>query len=324
MTLRVGIIGYRHHAARLMNLVNSLEDTAIAAVFHPSKIIDHPCATNEFNDLYDSDAILISSPNHTHAEYLKRLLCDYRGYILCEKPPVISIKDLEFLETIPTKQQERLFFNFNFRFSTLNEALTDPRWTSRLGKRIHFHLTRTHGLAFTPGYSESWRADGATNKHAILDTVAIHYLDLLCFHFGKIKVHHYSANIHSNRGTAFDTAHVALTFEDGATGNIYVSYAGAHQAYCDIVGTDGRIVIEEGQMRLLSPRDTFNPDGLFVDPPVVNKRPFVFRGDYERSLQKAMDFFINHVRSQRPLPPDHFRTSLRSNRLLLQLSLSIS
>ena len=120
MVVNVGIIGYRNHAQRLISLVETNSECKLKHIFHPNKKIDDFRGTNNFSDLLECDVIIISSPNLTHYEYLKKLK-SFTGYIFCEKPPAVSLEDLNELKIIDDTRKRKTFFNFKYRFSELNQ-----------------------------------------------------------------------------------------------------------------------------------------------------------------------------------------------------------
>lgn len=319
LATKIGIIGYKNHAERLRVLLEDKKDCEINYIFHPKKLIDDQRSTNELSDLYNCDAIIIASPNSTHFEYIKKLLSDYEGYIFCEKPPVTSLKDLNELERLSHKDKSRIFFNFNFRFSELSNSINKQLNSEQLGKITHINIISTQGLAFKKEYLGSWRADGKNNLHNILETVMIHYLDLLNYHLGKSEETIYIPHLISQHGDSFDTGYLLLKYPNQITASIFNSYAAPCIDEISIIGTNGFFTIRENRLKIYSPRDTFDSKGFFVQPPIIFEKNFDLGSDYQNSLKKSLDYFLLHVKEKRFFELNLFNSSLATNFLILEL-----
>ncbi|HHT9106426.1 MAG TPA: Gfo/Idh/MocA family protein [Candidatus Wujingus californicus] len=318
MKVKIGIIGYKNHALRLIKLVSQNEHSTIKFIYHPQKRIDHSCATNRLEDLYQCDAVIISSPNYTHFDYIMNLLKYFKGYIFCEKPPVVRLTDVESLSSISRSDKSRVFFNYNYRFGFLNKILSDSYYLEKLGIIHYINIICDHGLAFKEDYINSWRADGKDNLHAIMETVVIHYIDLLRLHFGQIINYVYKPYNVANTGTAYDTVYTMLSFNK-ITASIYASYASPYINKIFIIGTKGFLEILEGQISLYYPRDTFNSNGFFKSPPLNRKIVMNNQKEYEDSLKKSLEFFICHVLEGKKIDTKYFEASLSSNKFLLEI-----
>lgn len=318
MMLQVGIIGYKNHALRLIKLISQNKYCELRFIYHPNKKINHALATNSLQDLYQCDAVIIASPSHTHFDYTMNLLNNFKGYIFCEKPPVCHLADLEALFKIPVLDKKRIYFNYNFRFGLLSSVISDSYYQEKLGNVYSIKILTGHGLAFKEDYINSWRADGKHNLHAITETVAIHYVDLLRFKYGQINRYFYSPSIVANTGTAYDTVHMSLIF-DKITAFIFASYACPFIDEVSIIGTEGILKMCEGQLNLYHPRDIFDDNGFFKEPPLVQKHMINKQREYDNSLEKSLDFFICHVREGREIEVGFFEASLASNRFLLEV-----
>ena len=122
LVLNLGIIGYRKHAGKIISFLEKNPECKINYIYHPTKSLDDRF-TNSFSNLYDCDAVIIASPNKTHYEYVEKLTKNFKGYIFCEKPPVISLTELEKLEKLPEEWKQKIFFDFMLRFSDLSELI---------------------------------------------------------------------------------------------------------------------------------------------------------------------------------------------------------
>lgn len=319
MTAKLGIIGYRNHASRLISLCDKIENCKIGFIYHPTKSIKDQRSTNKFSDLLDCDAVIIATPNHTHFEYIEKLLENFNGYIFCEKPPVTSLDDIDKLLKLPIKTKEKLFFNFNYRFSRLGEVIKNYSSSQKIGNIISVHFILTHGLAFKPEYINSWRSDGQKNLHNILDTLSIHYIDLTNYIFGNSLRMSYFPSLMSKNGSSYDTCSLLIQYAEGQTVSISNSYASPYLNDVLIVGTNGIISIRDNHLTIHSPRETFNEKGFFTTAPIIFSQEFITDNEYDDSLKNSLSYFISHVEEKKPLDLAHFRASLETNRLTLQL-----
>jgi len=318
LVLNLGIIGYRKHAAKLISFIEERSDCKINFIYHPTKQLEDSRFTNNFSDLYSCDAVVISSPNQTHFDYIEKLTKNFNGYIFCEKPPVTNFNDLEKLNNLPSNQKKKMFFDFTFRFSDLNNLIKQEMHSEELGQIIHIDIFGSKGLAFKKEYAGSWRADGKNNLHNILDANTIHYVDLINLHLGKIDKAFYLPSLFSKKGTSYDTSYVVLQYENGVTLSIFNSYATPLINEVLIIGTNGYCTIRNNQLLIHSPRDTFDKDGLFTNPPIIRSLDFNLSEDIENSLRKSLDFFISIVQTKEEIPIEYFDKSVTTNRIILQ------
>jgi len=244
---------------------------------------------------------------------------DFDGYIFCEKPPTTNLIDLEDLNNFSNEKKQKLFFNFNFRFSNLNRLIAKYSNSEELGKIFYINIISNHGLAFKSEYVNSWRSDGNHNLHNIINTVSIHFLDLMNFNFTKPdSIHYFPSNI-SGHGTSYDTSNLIIKYKSGLIISILNSYSSSFQNDFQIIGTNGFLKIQDKNLNVFSPRDTFDPNGHFTNPPIFHQEFFNFQKDYEESLVKALDYFISTVKDKNKINLKHFNSSIISNRQILDL-----
>jgi predicted dehydrogenase len=318
MVVNVGIIGYGNQAKRLEKSFLS-DDIIVKSKFHPRKILNGYNMKN-LEDLFDNDCIFITSPNDTHFEYLKYLINNFSGYIFCEKPPVTHEHELIFLKNLPDQKKQKIFFNFNFRFSPLCSIVKKYLHSKIIGNPLHLNFISTHGLAFKKEYLSSWRSDGKNNLNNILNTTAIHYIDFLIFHLGIPILTSFLPCQISKFGTSNDTAHISLSFSNNVTASIFVSYATSYINEFSLFGTKGHLTIRENMIKIFYPRDSFSKEGNFISPPIVKEEQFDMNENYRTSLSSSLKYFINHVQSNTDIPLIHFHTSLHSNQAMFEIS----
>ena len=319
LTHKIGFIGYRNHAKKLLDIVEREENVAVSQIYHPTKNIDDSRITNNLKDLYECDGIVIASPNNTHFEYLKEIIENSNCRIYCEKPPVTSSEGIEYLEKLTSEQKKRIFFGFNLRFSEFNDFLKVYSKSEKLGKIIQINIITSQGLAFKEKYLGDWRADGENNLHNIIENSSIHWIDLMVFNFGKTTNASYLPRLISNNGTSFDTNSVNLQFENGMVASIFTSYATPLVENIIIVGTNGFAIIKDGKIDISYPRDTFDENGLFTNPKNKEEIDFSFQTNGKNSLKKSMNYFLDHLKNSQMFELTDFDIAIYSNKLVLEM-----
>jgi|CXWL01.1.fsa_nt_gi predicted dehydrogenase len=327
MPKTVGFIGYKGHALRLMNIFHEIKGWKISHVYHPHKPLDvkqvpasilkDACWTNDFDDLLSCDAIVVASPNSSHFHYLKELSTTYSGYVFCEKPPVSSLKDLDGIEKFPNAFRKKLYFNFNMRNSWLYDQLTHIHQNYDLGEAVSASVIVGYGFAFKEAYSASWRSKKNFPAIGVLETMGIHYLDLLSLVYGSAGRGFYYAHKHSPSGKAKDTCHLSCFLGDKCVLNLSCSYAIPFVNRFEIHLTDGRIVCDNGDLKVFAPRDTFAADGSFVSPPLKYKSRKAWAEIYLGSLRNSCIYFAKHAEDKKSFDINLFNQSLLSNRVCL-------
>jgi predicted dehydrogenase len=312
--LRVGAIGWRGHAGRMIGLVEASGMGRVEVAYHPRAVPPMTGGTVQFAALLDCDAVLILSPNDTHAAYLQQLGdAGYRGHVLCEKPPATTAEGLAICER---QDPARTFFNFNYRFCRWRALAEAAIADGRLGTPIHADAVVTHGLAFKKDYPQSWRADGTRHRHGVLETVAIHFVDLFAALLGPVESCDYAPRLVSGAGTAFDTCSISAR-HGGGSSTILASYAAPYALRVALHGTNGSVVWDDQRITYHGPRDTLDTAGRSAAPPAEVLAEAGAESFYEDSLKRAVTFFLEHCRDGRPFAPDLFAHSLATNRLVL-------
>jgi predicted dehydrogenase len=320
--LNIGLIGYQNHAARLLELVNQSTLAKVRHVYHPIKELALPGATRELVDLFACDAIFIASPNDTHFGYLQYLSENYSGYIFCEKPPLSSLQELDEY----SGNSKRVFFNFNYRFSRIRDAVTESIENGELGQPIHMFVSMSQGLAYKDSYPGSWRADATRHRHGVTETKSIHFIDMAIFLFGDLSDYNYTPSNIAKTGSAYDTSFINLHFRSGPIVTLLMSYATPLTSEMRVVGTNGVIEYKDDVLKIYSPRDTFDERGFFASPPekIIFGYANTAKDLYEESLERSVDYFMQICADGMDFPANLHQASLDTNRLVLELTENIS
>ena len=316
---KIGFIGYRKHAKRLLNIVEENQDFFVSHIFHPTKNIDDKRITNNLEDLYECDGIVIASPNKTHFKYLKEIIQNSDCIIYCEKPPVTTSEGIKYLEELTPENKERIFFGFNLRYSKFDDILKKFSNSDELGKIIQINIVTSQGLAFKESYISDWSSDGSQNLHNVIENNSIHWIDLLIFNFGKVLKTNYYPRLVSGNGTSYDTNSINLLFENGMVASIFNSYATPLLENIVIIGTNGFIIIKDQKVEIFSPRDTFDENGFFSKPRIKQEIQFDFQSNGSDSLKKAMFYFLQNLKKSKKFDIDYFDRCVYTNKLILEI-----
>jgi len=316
--IKIGMIGYRNHAERIMSVINTCPFADISLFFHPTKDLSPQHFTNNLDDLLVCDVVMIASPTDTHIEYLKFFIDSFKGYIFCEKPLVNTHVDCDYLRSVTRNIKERMFVNFNYRYSRLCSFLDEIERSKELGELIHVNIWTTFGLAFKPNYLDNWRADGEKNLHAITETASVHYVDLFNYQFGTYKNLTYAPKNVAKTGTSYDTSTIFLEYEN-MTCTIFCSYAAPYFDEMLMIFTDGYITFRNDEVCIFNPRDTFDKNELFKTPPCLRKFSWDNEQVYEDSLDASIGQFLNYVKEESVIPESHYDLSIKSNEFILNI-----
>ena len=265
----------------------------------------------EFKKLRECDAIFILSPNHTHMEYIEKLHTE--SYIFCEKPPVSSIEQLEKLKNLP---HEKIYFNFNWRFSTLAEILRS-RESYDLGELIYGNIITGHGLALKEEYSRSWRANRNFCNKGVFEIVSVHWVDLINHIFDIKEICTPSLLNLSGKGDSFDNSYTKIILDNNKEIDIFSSYTSAYLDRKIFAFSNGYVEQVSNAIEIRGPAMNLDKDGFFKNPELIRKVDVNEDEDYNLSIKTSVINFLEMVLQGAPFPLRDFNCSIRSNELIL-------
>ena len=109
---KICIIGDGIHSKRIQKILKKKKIEFI--VFKPKSKKNYK--KENLKDLKKYNIFFIISPNDTHFHYISKF--SKKSYIFCEKPPTNNFKELDKLKKI---KSNKIYFNFNFRFSRISK-----------------------------------------------------------------------------------------------------------------------------------------------------------------------------------------------------------
>lgn len=260
--------------------------------------------TNDFSKIFFSRCIFICSPTYTHYKYLKKLK-KYNGYIFLEKPGVSSIKEIQYLQNI--FDNRKIFINYNFQFSNLYKILNKKIKNKKFGKIIKVDICSTNGLIHKKNYN-NWRF----NKNlcsGIEEINTVHFLKLSQNLFGK-SLYIDKKTFISNKSSNIVTANYSIKTNKKIIVNIFNSYNAPYSFYLIIFFENAILRYNGKKITIFYPRDVFDKNKRFKEPPKLYSEILDFEKDWKNSLNKSLLYFLNLVLKNKNTSKKDFADSL--------------
>ena len=232
----IGIIGYRGHAKRHIKYLQELGQEV--TLYHPKK---YP----NFERLFDCNGIIISSPTNTHMEYVRKL-SEYKGKIYLEKPGFTNPDDAFELGNCGLN----IMIGYHYPHTILKNISEMIKGETILS----FDIIMSKGIAYKKPYKDR----GSVSELGLGHVISIYKL------FGgdifDIKTELY----YNNENGIHDTAvAVAPRFRGTFT------WGGPLlDPQINIVTTNSLVNVTSSSVTVKSPRDTFDSNGWFTEPPI--------------------------------------------------------
>lgn len=250
MATKVGIIGaggmLQYHAAGFKQaggVIQAVADLAPGAAAKAAKewdIAESYESVEEMLEKSDIDAVSVIVPNKFHAPLA--IQCMEAGkHVFCEKPPALTVKELEEMIAVSEKTGKKLMFNFNNRARPESREMMKLIGSGEVGtiNSAQAKWARRNGI---PGFGGWFTNKELAGGGALIDL--LHMVDLAMYFMGYPKPAHVM-------GKTFDTfitdkrfkgpwgipdradgvnnveaaAHGFIMFETGQTLSLQVSWA---------------------------------------------------------------------------------------------------
>ena len=312
MKLNVGAIGYKNHAKKILEIFEKKKNVFISKIYYPKKI-NGINFTNNLNDLIECDIILILSPNYTHYKYLKFFEKKFKGYIFCEKPPVVSLNQLYNLNNNPKKT----FFNFNLRHSKVFSILKEVIKKKKLGRIYHAYVSSSHLFGKNVSYKKSWRSKKRLNKLGLIENVGIHYIDLFSVLFDKPELILHSSNNLLKNTSAYDNCSVFIKYPKNLKLFMYLSYVTAFDFNIKLIGTNGIFEIYNNKAELFLGHKKNSFTKRYCKPPVSKSWKLSEEDLQKNSLKESINYFLSVCTKKKNFPVKDFKNSIEINKLIL-------
>jgi predicted dehydrogenase len=284
--IRICFIGDGSHAKRIKRSLSNLQVNYLCINFDRNKsLINQP-------DILSCDAVFLTSPNNTHADYLDQLNKSYSGYIYCEKPPINEFDQIGIFDKINYK---KCFFGFNYRYSKINSFVKNIKKNYHLGCPINMSIHVSYPFAIKQAYKDSWKSKINCSPQGVVENLAIHYIDMSLEIFGKFKKIHTVLNNITKVTKVDDTAKLFIEHENSSTTDIFVSYSTSVKDEIYITFENGDIQYDGSEINFYYPKNSFGDNGLAVRPPIIAKDKINGDQIYDSSMDNCVNEFISKV-----------------------------
>lgn len=187
--------------------------------------------TDLLQDGPEFDVACVCTPNGLHASQAIALL-EAGRHVVVEKPLALTGADCDAIIGAAERADKHVFGVMQNRYSPASEWLKEQLSGRALGKIFQVHLTcfwnRDHRYYTLPpdGRPHPWHGDNALDG-GVLFTQFAHFIDLLCWGFGPVKVqsarfanqHHEDLHLFADAGT------IHFSLENGGLGSLNFSTA---------------------------------------------------------------------------------------------------
>ena len=276
-TVRYGVIGTGMMGVEHIENILHLDGAVVAAVADPhtpsretgrmmAGVSDPVLEFEHHRDLIDSgacDAVVIASPNHTHAEVLLDVLASDL-HVMVEKPLCTTVDDcrrvVEAAESGPAGRV--VWMGLEYRYMPPTRALLHELATGTAGS-VRMVAIREHRFPFLRKVG-NWNRFNANTGGTLVEKCC-HFFDLMNLVIGSRPVrvmasgaqdvNHLDEEYDGRRPDMLDNAYVIVDYENGARGMLDLcmfAEASKNEQEVVVTGDEGKLeaLVTEGVLRV--------------------------------------------------------------------------
>lgn len=303
MSESYSVLGNGNHSKKIQKILRRLKKKFNV---YTSKDLNYQ---KKIDEISNSKAIFIITPNHTHFKLIKLFK---KKYIFCEKPPVTNLKDYNNLKKI---NNGKIYLNFNRKYSKLYFYLRKLISKHKLGNLVYGMFISSKGLAQKNSYKNNWRSKKKFIKTGVFENVSIHSLDLIEQIFGIKGIKNKLTN-NAKIGTAPDTSTAEIQINNGNLITVFATYNSSLDFFIKLYFKNGIFIYDGKYLSLKYPTNSFNRNGQFVVPPTIFKQKLIFMNDNIYSLEQSIKIFLKTENLKKKFPQKDFKNSLKINKYI--------
>jgi predicted dehydrogenase len=223
-----GMMGLEH--LRNLRLVPGASVTAVADPHGPSlddarRLAPDAAVFEDPRELLAHapvDAVVVATPNHTHAEVLGPVF-EAGVHVLVEKPLCTTVEDCRRVEAAAARHRGLVWVGMEYRYMPPVARLVEEVRKGTIG-RLRMLAIREHRFPFLPKVGD-WNRF-ARNTGGTLVEKCCHFFDLMrlivgsrpvrVYASGAMDVNHQDERYDGERPDILDNAYAVVDFDDGA------------------------------------------------------------------------------------------------------------
>ncbi len=301
--VKVGVIGCGYWGPKLARNFNDLPDSDLMMVSdlredrlqEIKKLYPSVITTRNYKDLIlgDLDAIVIATPVNTHYPLAKEALLSGK-HVLIEKPITAHSEHAQDLIDLARQKNLVLMVGHTFEYNPAVEAVRDIVQSGELGNIYYLNSTRANLGLLQPDINVMW-------------DLAPHDISIIRFILGEnpVKVSARGAVFVNKVRNLHEVAYINLHFPDGVMANLHLSWLDpVKQRTLTVVGSRKMLVYDD----IADDKVVVFDKGVEVPPYSITETEF--RASYRHGEEKV--YSINWIEPLRA-ECDHFIKCIQTN-----------
>ncbi|MGI5817187.1 MAG: Gfo/Idh/MocA family protein [Armatimonadota bacterium] len=251
--LQIGLIGGGNMGRSLAKGVDACADARIAAVADPAEGVAAAAAqeigegdaqaytsVGEMLEREDIPAVLVATPNFTHAEMTRRA-AEAGKHVFCEKPMALNVADARSMIDACESAGVKLMIGQVLRYNAPFVWMLDQIRSGDLGEPFGMQVTRIGG-GWGGKYLAPWRLEKETCGGPLFE-ISAHEIDLMRQVLGEAHTVYAAMDNYVTPEVDYeDFVQMIVSFQGGGKGSLLAGHSAKMGSY------DGKIFLTAGTM----------------------------------------------------------------------------
>ena len=257
--IKVGILGYGYMGEIRKKYLDLDPNSSVKTIFHTEELKGDFRYTNNWKEVVQDDsldAIFVCLPNYLTRDAVVMGL-ESGKHVFAEKPPGISVAQVQEMIEAERKSGKKLKFGFNHRYHPAIMKAKELIDSGQFGDILW--LRGRYGKSVDENFGSNWRAQKKYAGGGILMDQGIHMVDLMLYFCGDFQEAKAYASNHYWKGEMEDNIFAILRNNSGKVASLHSTMTQWRYLFAlEIFLERGYITIEG----LLSKSGRYGPERL--------------------------------------------------------------